>query len=69
VALSAETPIDSWAPTRAVGVDTEVLEWISSQMRTRRNGSKALVAVATLLIGAATLPFVQALPGFFDFSM
>jgi hypothetical protein len=69
VALSPETPIESWAPTRAIGVDTEVLEWISSQMRGRRNGSKALMAVATMLIGAATLQFVQALPGLFDFSM
>src|SRR5580704_1324525 len=66
VALSPDTSIDSWAPTRAIGVDTEVLEWISSQMRSRRNGPKALIVVATMLIGAATLPFVQGLPGFFD---
>ena len=69
VALSPDTPIDSWAPTRAVGVNTDVLEWVSVQMRGRRRSSTALKAVATMLIGAATLPFVQALPGFFDFSM
>src|SRR6201991_4298733 len=38
VALSPDTAIESWAPTRAVGVDTEVLEWIASQMRGRRRG-------------------------------
>src|SRR5436309_8085260 len=36
VALSPETAIESWAPTRAVSVDTEVLEWIASQMRGKR---------------------------------
>src|SRR6201996_1442983 len=33
VALAPETAIESWAPTQAVGVDTEVLEWIAGQMR------------------------------------
>src|SRR3954464_2468044 len=35
VALAPDTAIESWAPTRAVAVDTEVLEWIASQMRGR----------------------------------
>jgi hypothetical protein len=67
VALSPDTPIASWAPTQAVGVDTEVLEWISGQMRGRRRTSGALASVITLLIGAATL--TQALPGIIDLGM
>src|ERR1700684_3204954 len=35
VALSPETSIESWAPAKAAGVDTEVLEWIARQMRGR----------------------------------
>src|SRR3954465_11887216 len=30
VALSPKTAIESWAPSRTVNVDTEVLEWIAS---------------------------------------
>src|SRR6201994_4926179 len=39
VALSPETSIESWAPKKAAGVDTEVLEWVAKQMRgdKRRN--------------------------------
>src|SRR3974377_1946589 len=32
VALSPDTDIESWAPVHAHGVNTEVLEWIASQM-------------------------------------
>src|ERR1700680_3202892 len=39
VALAPDTAIESWAPTQAVGVDTEVLEWIASQMRGRHRTS------------------------------
>src|SRR6202045_2814287 len=42
VALSPETAIESWAPTQAVGVDTEVLEWIASQMRGKRRSNRTL---------------------------
>src|SRR3977135_3072086 len=28
VALAPETAIESWAPTRAIGVDVEVLQWL-----------------------------------------
>src|SRR6202051_3262635 len=38
VALSPETAIESWAPTKAAGVDIEVLEWIASHMRRERRG-------------------------------
>src|SRR5258705_6866068 len=33
IALSPDTAIESWAPTRAAALDIEVLEWIASQMR------------------------------------
>jgi len=59
VALSPETAIESWAPTRAVGVDTEVLEWIASQMRGKRRGNRTLMALIATIIGAATLPLAQ----------
>ncbi|TAK49175.1 MAG: hypothetical protein EPO23_04850 [Xanthobacteraceae bacterium] len=69
VALSPDVAIESWAPTRAVGVDTEVLEWISGQMRAQRRGSVTLHAVVATLIGAATIPFAQAMSSMIDFSM
>lgn len=69
VALSQSTDIESWAPTRAVGVNTEVLEWISTQMRVRRRSSVTLMAVATMLIGATTLPVAQSLSSIVDFGM
>src|SRR5436305_7408039 len=66
VALSPETAIESWAPTRAVGVDTEVLEWIASQMRGRRRGNHTLMRlVATIIGGAATLQLTH-IPNVFD---
>src|SRR5215216_2333047 len=55
VALSPETSIESWAPTQAVGVDTEVLEWIATQMRGKRRGNHTLMALVATLVGAATL--------------
>jgi hypothetical protein len=69
VALSSDTAIEDWAPTRAVGVDTEVLEWISSQMRGKRRRNTTLMSViSTLLVGAATLPAAQGLT-LFDFGL
>lgn len=69
VALSPDTAIESWAPTRAVGVNTEVLEWISSQMRGKRRSNLALKTLVATLIGAATLPIAQTLPNVLDFGM
>jgi hypothetical protein len=69
VALSPDTAIESWAPTTAVGVNTEVLEWIAGQMRGKRRSNLALRALVATLIGAATLPVVQTLPNFFDLGM
>lgn len=67
VALSPETSIESWAPTKAVKVDTEVLEWIASQMRGKRRGNRTLMRLVATLVGAA-LPFTQ-LPNVFDLGM
>src|SRR5258708_6895239 len=59
VALSPETAIESWAPTKAVDVDTEVLEWIARQMRGKRRSNRALMRLVATIVGAATLPLVQ----------
>src|SRR5579864_5215295 len=61
VALSPETTIESWAPTRSAGVDVEVLEWIAGQMRGTRRRNRTLTALVATLVGA----FVQA-PNVFD---
>jgi hypothetical protein len=68
IALSPDTAIESWAPTRAVGVDTEVLEWIASQMRGKRRSNRTLMTLVATIVGAATLPLTQ-LPNVFDIGM
>lgn len=68
VALSADIAIESWAPTKAVGVNTEVLEWIATQMRGKRRSNRTLMRLVATIIGAATLPLAQ-LPGVFDIGM
>jgi hypothetical protein len=68
VALSPDTAIESWAPTKAVGVDTEVLEWIAGQMRGKRRSNRTLMTLVATIVGAATLPLVQ-LPNVFDIGM
>jgi hypothetical protein len=68
VALAPETSIESWAPTKAVGVDTEVLEWIASQMRGKRRSNRTLMTLVATIVGAATLPLAQ-LPNVFDIGM
>jgi hypothetical protein len=67
VALSVETSIESGAPTQAANVDTEVLEWIASQMRGSRRRNHTLMRLVATLVGA-TLPFAQ-LPNAFDIGM
>jgi hypothetical protein len=67
VALSPEIAIESWAPTQAVGVDTEVLEWIANQMRGKRRNNRTLMTLVATIVGA-TLPFTQ-LPNVFDIGM
>jgi hypothetical protein len=68
IALSPDTAIDSWAPTRSAGVDVEVLEWIASQMRGKRRSNRTLMSLVATIIGAATLPLSQ-LPNVFDIGM
>ena len=67
VALSPETAVESWAPMQAVAVNTEVLEWIASQMRSKRCSNRTLMTLATI-VGAATAPLAQ-LPNVFDIGM
>ena len=69
IALSPETAIESWAPTKAVGVNTEVLEWIAAQMRGKRRSNHTLKALVATIIGAATLPLTTQLSNVFDIGM
>lgn len=64
VALSPKTDIESWAPTKAIGVDTEVLEWIAGQMRGKRRSNDRLMGLIATLVGAATL--AHSLPNIVD---
>jgi hypothetical protein len=67
IALSPETSIESWAPAQPVKVDTEVLEWIASQMRGKRHGNRTLMRLVATIVGAA-LPLTQ-LPNVFDIGL
>jgi hypothetical protein len=68
VALSPDTDIESWAPTKAMNIDTKVLEWIASQMRGKRRTNRALATMVATLVGAAALPLAQ-LPGVLDMGL
>jgi hypothetical protein len=59
VALSPDTDIETWAPVQAKGVDTEVLEWIASQMRGKRQSNRTLMAMVATLAGVAALPLAH----------
>src|SRR5215468_6927175 len=65
VALSPDTDIESWAPTHAKGVDTEILEWIASQMRGKHRANRRLMAMVATLVGVAALPLAH-IPFVFD---
>jgi hypothetical protein len=70
VALSPTTAIESWAPKKSTGVDTEVLEWIANQMRgDKRRRNRALMALVATLAGVAVLPLAVQLPNVFDIGM
>lgn len=70
VALSPRTEIDTWAPTKAASVNTEVLEWIAAQMRGKHSTNQLLKGlIAATLVGAATVPLVQSLPSVLDLGM
>jgi hypothetical protein len=68
VALSPETSIESWGPTQAINVDTEVLQWIASQMRGKRRINRTLMTLVATIVGVAALPLVQ-MPNVFDIGM
>src|SRR5665213_2670158 len=68
VALSPETSIESWGPTKAIGVDREVLEWIAGRMRGKRRSNRILMALVATIVGAAALPLTH-LPNVFDIGM
>jgi hypothetical protein len=68
VALAPDTDIESWAPMKASGVDTEVLEWIAGQMRSKRCINRKLMAMVATFVGVAALPLAQ-LPNVFDIGM
>jgi hypothetical protein len=66
VALAPNTAIESWAPSQAATVNTEVLEWISLQMRSNRRSNRTLEQLVAMLVGVASLPLVHA-PGMLEF--
>ena len=68
VALSPDTDIETWAPVQAKGVNTEVLEWIASQMRGKRQSNRTLMAMVATLAGVAALPLAH-IPHVFDIGM
>lgn len=68
VALSPDTAIETWAPTRSNDINVEVLEWIAAQMRGKRRASRTLMTIFAVLFGAAA-PLAQALPQFADLGM
>ena len=68
VALSPATAIDSWAPTQAIGVNIEVLDWIASQMRGKHRSNRTLMSLVATLVGAATLPLAT-MPNVFDYGL
>ena len=67
VALSPDTDIETWAPAHAKGVDTEVLEWIASQMRGKHRTNRRLMAMVATLVGVA-VPLAK-IPFVFDIGM
>jgi hypothetical protein len=66
VALAPETAIESWAPTKAAGVNVEVLEWLAAQMRGKRRSNRTLMTLVATI--AATFPLTH-LPNVFDIGM
>ncbi|WP_316182594.1 MULTISPECIES: hypothetical protein [unclassified Bradyrhizobium] len=68
VALSPETAIESWAPVNARGLRTDALEWVARQMRGKRQGNRALMAMVATLVGVTVLPLAQ-LPSMIDIGM
>ena len=68
LALSPDTDIASWAPHHAAQ-NTEVLEWIASQMRGKPRRTRALMTMVATFLGVTALPLAQQLPNVFDIGM
>lgn len=69
VALAADREIDSWAPGYASKVNSDMLEWIASQMRGKRHGNRRLLAIVASFVGATALPLAQHVPNVIDIGM
>jgi len=60
VALSPDTPLQSWATRAAAAdVDAEVRQWIADHIRRRRHSSKALMTIAIFLIGSGAISAIS----------
>ena len=68
IALSPDTAIESWAPTRAAGLDVEVVAWIATQMRCKLRGNRTVIKLVAAIIGVVALPMSQ-LPSLLDIGM
>src|ERR1700751_1342714 len=68
IALSPDTAIESWAPTRVACHDIEALEWIGSRMPGKFRGNRNVMRLVAAIIGVAALPLTQ-LPKLFDAGM
>jgi hypothetical protein len=69
VALAQGTDIESWAPSYASKVNSEMLEWIAAQMRGKRQNNRRLMAMVATFLGATALPLAGQLPNVFDIGM
>jgi hypothetical protein len=69
VALAQDTDIESWAPSYASKVKSEMLEWIAGQMRGKRQNNRRLMALVATFLGATALPLAGQLPNVFDIGM
>ena len=69
VALAQDTDIESWAPSYASKVKSEMLEWIAGQMRGKRQGNRRLMAMVATFVGATALPLAGQLPNVFDIGL
>jgi hypothetical protein len=70
VALAPETPIESWAPTAALDMNIEMLQWIAGRMRGKRHNNRMLSKLVASLIGAAaSLPLAQSIGSMLDLGL
>ena len=69
VALSADTEIESWAPSYASKVNSEMLEWIAGQMRGQRQKNRRLMAMLLSFLAATALPRARHWPRVCDLGL